>query len=123
MKEFINRAKYSKIAKYFEVKSKRPRVYDLFDVLNGILNVLVTGCQWRNLSSCYPPYRIVFYYFSRWKNRKVFHKVLSSLNNRVNCLGKTNKPRILIIDNQSICDSDLPSNDQKRLQWSQEKKR
>ena len=47
MKEFITRAKYSKIAKYFEVKSKRPRKYDLFDVLNGILYVLVTGCQWR----------------------------------------------------------------------------
>ncbi len=109
MKEFINRAKYSKIAKYFQVKSKRPRIYDLFDVLDGILYVLVTGCQWRNLSSCYPPYRIVFYYFSKWKNRKVFHKVLSSLNNRVNCLGRTNKPRILIIDNQSISDSDLPS--------------
>lgn len=113
MKEFINRAKYSKIAKYFEVKSKRPRKYDLFDILNGILYVLVTGCQWRNLSSCYPSYRMVFYYFSKWKKKKVFHKVLSSLNRKSKFGQSGQLPRILIIDNQSISDSDLPSQSQK----------
>jgi Transposase DDE domain len=35
------------------------------------------------------------------------------LNNKSNCLGVKSKPRILIIDNQSISDSDLPSNDYK----------
>jgi transposase len=116
MKEFISRAKFSKIAKYFEVKSKRPRKYDLFDVLNAVLFVLLTGCQWRNLSTSYPPYRIVFYHFSNWKKRKVFHKILSFLN-------KKDKPRYLIIDSQSISDSDLPTQKHKGYDGHKKKKR
>jgi putative transposase len=114
MKTFINKAKFSKIEKYLLVKSKRPRVYDNYSVFNAILFVLVTGCQWRNLCNKYPPYRTVFHHFCKWKSSKVFHRILSSLNSKI-------KPRILIIDNQSISDSDMPTS--KRKGYDGHKKR
>ena len=102
MKYFITKTKFSKISKFFEVKSKRPRIYQPFDILNAIYYILITGSQWRNLPESYPPYRTVYYHFQKWKKTKVFHEVTAKLNQKV-------KPRILIIDNQSISDSDLPT--------------
>jgi transposase len=103
MKDYITRAQFSTVQRYFSVKTGRPRVYDMFDVLNAVCHILITGSQWRNLPTNYPPYRIVFYHFTRWKKSKVLHTALASLVSK-------KKSRVLIIDNQSISDSDLPSN-------------
>lgn len=102
MKDYITRAQFSRLHKYFSVKTGRPRTYDIFDIVNAIYHILITGSQWRNLPNSYPPYRIVFYHFSRWKRSKVFHSLLVSLLTK-------KQPRVLVIDNQSISDSDLPS--------------
>src|SRR5918911_379906 len=45
----------------------RPRLVDLRGVLNGILYVLWTGCQWRALPSEYPHWNTVYGYFRRWR--------------------------------------------------------
>jgi transposase len=102
MKPYLTKAKYSKISKFFEVKSKRPRLYQPFEILNAIFHILITSSQWRNLPHSYPPYITVFYHFQRWKRQKIFHEITAKLNQK-------SKPRILIIDNQSISDSDLPT--------------
>jgi putative transposase len=114
MKEYITEAQFKLFSKYLFVKSKRPRKYDNFVVFNGILHILITGSQWRNLPNHYPPYRIVFYHFSRWKRLKLFHLILAQLNNKCNRKSlqrqeKQYQQNLLIIDNQSISDSDLPS--------------
>lgn len=41
---------------------QRKRKYDLRNVVNAILWMLRTGCQWRNLDSKYPCWRIIYYY-------------------------------------------------------------
>jgi putative transposase len=102
MHTYITKAQYNKVKKYFEVKSKRPRTYPPFSILNGILHILVTGSQWRRLPLEYPPYKTVYYHFSIWKRNKVLHLALHFLT-------KNKDTRLLIIDNQSISDSDLPS--------------
>ena len=104
-KEYITRTQFNSIKEHLTVKTGKPRVYDTFKVLNAICYILITGSQWRNLPESYPPYKLVFYHFSRWKKNKVFHLVLYSLMKRK----KIDKPRLLIIDNQSVSDSDLPS--------------
>ncbi|MHB0802417.1 transposase [Bacillus thuringiensis] len=35
-------------------KRTRPRTVDLYEVFCGVLYVLTTGCQWRNLPSDFP---------------------------------------------------------------------
>jgi transposase len=66
------------------------------------LFILITGCQWRNLPHSYPPYNTVYYHFRTWKQAYSFHRILAFLNRKIH-------PRILLIDNQSISDSDLPT--------------
>jgi putative transposase len=54
------------VEKYLPVKNiTRPRKYELKDLINGMLYVLKTGCQWRLLPDRYPPYRLVHSYFRK----------------------------------------------------------
>ena len=41
----------------------RPRELDLRSVLNAMLYILATGCQWRALPKDFPPFTSVQYYF------------------------------------------------------------
>mgnify|MGYP003343400584 CR=1 FL=1 len=45
----------------------RKRKYSLRDIMNAIMYLVKTGCQWRMLPKDFPPYNTVFYYFDRWK--------------------------------------------------------
>ena len=48
-------------------KKTAPRKLDLFDVFNGLLYLLKSGCQWRMLPKEYPPWQSVYAYFRIWK--------------------------------------------------------
>ena len=106
MKNYITRTQFNLFSKKLLVKSKRPRIYESFDVINAIYYILITGSQWRNLPENYPPFKLVFFHYSKWKKGKIFHVILAWLQNRYH----RSKPIVLIIDNQSISDSDLPAN-------------
>jgi len=45
----------------------RKRTVDIRAVLNGLLYVLSTGCQWRALPQDLPPRSTLFDYFARWE--------------------------------------------------------
>ena len=45
----------------------RPRTTDLRTVLDAILYLLRTGCQWRQLAADFPPWPTVHGYFRRWR--------------------------------------------------------
>jgi transposase len=45
----------------------RKRTVDIRAVLNGLLYVLSTGCQWRALPQDLPPRSPLFDYFARWE--------------------------------------------------------
>src|SRR5215210_6879656 len=42
------------------------RHVDVREVMNGIMYVLSTGCQWRAIPKDLPPRSTVFHYFDRW---------------------------------------------------------
>ena len=45
----------------------RRRAVDVREVLQGVLYVLETGCQWRHLPKDFPPRSTVWEYFDLWR--------------------------------------------------------
>lgn len=82
---------------------KRKRKLDLRDVMNAILWLLRTGCQWRNLPENYPHWQAVYYYFDQWKTKGIFEQINRKLNqlDRQN-EGREDYPSVFCIDSQSI---------------------
>ena len=68
----ITREQFEEIRSLLESSRKKtkPRQVDLFDIFNGILYLLKTGCQWEMLPSEFPNYKLCHYYFSQWKEEK-----------------------------------------------------
>ena len=46
----------------------RPRTTDLREVMNAILYIATTGCQWRQLPKDFPPCSTVQRYFYNWRD-------------------------------------------------------
>jgi len=59
-------------------KRGRPTV-DKRSVVNGILWILRTGAQWRELPDRYPPYQTCHRYFQRWSQTGMLGKLLKKL--------------------------------------------
>jgi len=57
----------------------RPRKADLRAVVNAILYVLATGCQWRALPKDFPPRSTVQGYFYRWRDDQIWHWINDAL--------------------------------------------
>ncbi|WP_207509743.1 IS5 family transposase [Telluribacter humicola] len=81
----------------------RKRKIDLCEVMNAILWLLRTGCQWRNLPTEYPHWQAVYYYFSRWKT----DGTLERINRELNQLDRKQQnreayPSVFCIDSQSV---------------------
>ena len=54
----------------------RKRKYPLRDIMNAIMYILKTGCQWRMLPKDFPPHNTVFYYFNKWKLECMFEELM-----------------------------------------------
>jgi transposase len=59
-------------------KKGRPAV-DKRNVFNGILWILRTGAQWRELPERYPPYQTCHRYFQQWSQSQILKKLLRCL--------------------------------------------
>ena len=55
----------------------RPRKVDLRKVVEAVLFILSTGCQWRALPSEFPPYSTVQGYFYAWRDTGRWHRIVS----------------------------------------------
>jgi putative transposase len=49
----------------------RPRTHDLREIVNAVLYVLKSGCQWRLLPHHFPRWPTVYHYFRIWRIEKV----------------------------------------------------
>ena len=81
----------------------RPRTTDLRAILNAILYVLATGCQWRALGQDFPPRSTVQGYFYRWRDDGTWHcinRILVRLAREA--VGRKATPSAGIIDSQSV---------------------
>src|SRR5262245_16697714 len=57
----------------------RPRKVDLRAVVDAILYILATGCQWRALPKDFPPRSTVQGYFYRWRDDRTWHWINDAL--------------------------------------------
>src|SRR5258705_10222028 len=53
----------------------RPRDTELRAVLDAILYIARTGCQWRMLPKDFPPFTTVQGYFYDWRDNRLFEKI------------------------------------------------
>ena len=57
----------------------RPRVANLREVVNAILYMVSTGCQWRMLPKDFPPFTAVQTYFYAWRDMGVLRAINHTL--------------------------------------------
>ncbi len=81
----------------------RRRTTDLRGVVDALLHVAVTGCQWRRLPKAFPPYSTVQGYFYRW----VQDGTLPQTNHALvmasrEADGREASPTAGVIDSQSV---------------------
>ena len=80
----------------------RPRKVDLRKVVEAILYILSTGCQWRALPKEFPPYSTVQSYFYSWRDTGRWQRIVSALVRIARRqLGHKPTPTAAVIDSQS----------------------
>jgi transposase len=81
----------------------RPRTTDLRAVVNAILYMASTGCQWRQLPKDFPPYSTVQGYFYDWSRSGRFMSInhMLVMAARENA-GREASPTAGVIDSQSV---------------------
>jgi putative transposase len=83
-------------------KRGRPRI-ERRDILDAILYVVRTGCQWRQLPLDFPKWKTVYTVFWRWRKAGIWEQLHNKLRQRVRrSVGKHSKPTAAIIDSQSV---------------------
>jgi len=82
---------------------ERKRKYELREIVNGILYLVKTGCQWRMLPKDFAKWQLVYYYFKRWQYEGIIEKIQHFLVKKIRQKqGRQEQPSIGIIDSQSI---------------------
>ena len=73
------------------------------EIVDGLMYILSTGCQWRYLPKDFPPYSTVHHYFIWWHCDGVLDRIHQALY--VACREKAEReasPTAAIIDSQSV---------------------
>ncbi len=84
-------------------KMGRPRRWEYWQILNAILYVNRTGCQWRMLPKDLPPWRTVYSYYWRWGRSGLWQQVNTILVKKVRqAEGRDPQPSAGVIDSQSV---------------------
>ena len=81
----------------------RPRKWDMWQIINAILYVVRTGCQWRMMPKDLPPWQTVYGYFRRWKKQGLWERINAALVRTVRVKNERKpEPSAAIIDSQSV---------------------
>jgi putative transposase len=81
----------------------RPRKTDLRAVLDAVLYILRTGCQWRYLPVDFPPKSTVWRYFDQWRRDGTLDTIHDLLRKKVRTSEKPYRPRTTAsVDSQSV---------------------
>ncbi len=81
----------------------RPRALDMREVINAILYIVVTGCQWRMLPHDYPKWQSVYAYFKQWRDDGTWQRIHDTLRAEVRRrAGRHKHPTAGCLDSQSV---------------------
>lgn len=81
----------------------RPRTVNVREIVNGILFLATSGCQWRQLPKDFPPMTTVQRYFYRWRDDGTWETINHALVAMVReSMGREASPTAGVIDSQSV---------------------
>src|SRR5581483_9640019 len=81
----------------------RPREADMREVLNGLLYLSRTGCQWRAIPHDLPNKSTVRHYYDRFRRDGTWDKVHGALRERVRvAAGREPTPSAAVLDAQAV---------------------
>jgi putative transposase len=84
-------------------KKGRRRKHPFRELLNAVLYLVRTGCQWRNLPKDFAPWRTVYHYFRLWKRKGLWNQIHTHLREHLRLAeGRKRQPSAGIIDSQSV---------------------
>lgn len=82
---------------------ERKRKIDLRRVVDAIRYIVRDGIQWRALPACYPKWKSVYYYFSKWEADGTMMGINTWLNSQDRKKeNREEKPSLILIDSQSV---------------------
>src|SRR5918998_5301198 len=81
----------------------RPREVDLREIVNAIVYVTRTGCQWNALPHDLPHHRTVYWYHRKWLDDGTWERITDAVRRKVRiAAGRDPDPAVGIIDSQSV---------------------
>ncbi|MFM2266963.1 MAG: hypothetical protein RL757_404 [Bacteroidota bacterium] len=87
----------------FFIDTQRKIKKDLRQVLNCVLKITRTGCQWRNIDEKYGAWESIYYYYRKWTKAGIWGQILQQLveNERIR-QGVSPTVSMGAIDSQSV---------------------
>src|SRR5437667_4653788 len=86
-----------------------PRTLEMRSVVNAILYLTVTGCQWRMLPREYPAWQSVYTYFRQFRDDGTWQRIHDTLRAQVrHQAGRHKHPTAGALDSQSVKTTQLP---------------
>lgn len=86
-----------------DTRGGRPAKYERREIVNAILYVARTGCQWRLIPHDLPHWKTVYDYFVCWHTQGVFERINARLRATVREeAGRFREPSAGVIDSQSV---------------------
>lgn len=81
----------------------RPAKHTRREIVNAILYVLRTGCQWRMLPHDLPPWRTTYIYFRNWRLDGTWQRIHDALRRQLReAEGRHPEASAAILDSQSV---------------------
>jgi putative transposase len=81
----------------------RPPKWSRRIILDGIVYVVRSGCQWRLLPREFPPWRTVYHYFRQFRLDGTWERLNATLRERERVRqGRNREPSACILDSQSV---------------------
>ncbi|MGB8480325.1 MAG: IS5 family transposase [Acidobacteriaceae bacterium] len=81
----------------------RPRKYELRRVVDALLYVVKTCCQWRQLPADFPPWQSVHQQFRAWRDNGAWEGIGNALREQGRkAKGRNAAPSVVIVDSQSV---------------------
>ncbi len=84
------------------------RKWELRVIINAILYVVTTGCQWRMLPKDFPPWQSVYYHYSKLCKKDAWFLIHQFLHRQTRIeTGRAPEPSAAMIDSQSVKTTEL----------------